>query len=81
MHFGDQPITLGRDPKNALVLRDEGISQVHAEVRLEGTRLHLRDLGSKNGTFVNDERIVSRMLEAGDVIGLGGETRILFQAA
>jgi pSer/pThr/pTyr-binding forkhead associated (FHA) protein len=78
--LGDEPVTLGRDPKNALVLKDEGVSQVHAELRLDGARFVLRDLGSRNGTFVNDERVISRQLEGGDVVGLGGETKLLFQA-
>ncbi len=68
-------LVLGRRPA-----QDEGrlgddpeISRRHARVsRGDDGRLQIRDLGSANGTFVNDERIdAPRVLEVGDVIRLG----------
>ena len=66
------PLRIGRAPSNDLVLSDDSVSWHHAQVWLEGGRPWVRDLGSRNGTFVNDERIRgSQRLEASDVLRLG----------
>jgi len=70
--LGDAPFTVGRAPGNDLVLADDAISWHHAQLWLEGGRPWVRDLGSRNGTFVNDERIRgSQQLSASDSVRLG----------
>ena len=48
---------IGRLPSNDIIIDDESCSRSHCEVRLEGTKWLLRDLGSRNGTFVNNSRV------------------------
>lgn len=66
------PITVGRDPKNDIVLDDRRVSRRHAEVRLRLGRYTLYDLQSTNGTFVNGRRIAEMVLSDQDRITIGG---------
>jgi EAL domain-containing protein (putative c-di-GMP-specific phosphodiesterase class I) len=62
------PFRVGRLPGLALTLTSESVSKEHADLFLcEGT-LHVRDLGSKNGTFVNSERVGEASLREGDIL-------------
>ncbi|MET7420126.1 FHA domain-containing protein [Dactylosporangium sp. NPDC005555] len=66
------PATLGRDGATAaVVLEDRDISRRHARLELAGDDLLLTDLGSTNGTFVNDERVTRRVLVTGDRLRIG----------
>src|ERR1043165_7209688 len=47
---------IGRDPAADIVLADQTVSKKHARVINEGQRARLIDLGSSNGTFVNDRK-------------------------
>ena len=69
--FDGRPLTIGRAPDNRLVVRDGRASRHHA--RIDGRRgtLVLSDLGSTNGSFVNDRRVESVALGAGDRIRIG----------
>ena len=67
-----EPITVGRDPKNDIVLDDRRVSRRHAEVRLRLGRYTLYDLQSTNGTFVNGRRIAEMVLSDEDRIAIGG---------
>lgn len=51
------PITAGRDPNTGIVLRDEKASRQHATFHKEGADWLITDLGSSNGTWLNDERL------------------------
>ncbi len=62
---------VGREPTNTLVLNDIKVSRRHAVVRWEGDHFIVRDMGSRNGTFVNDARIEHATLEDGDIIRIG----------
>ncbi len=51
--FDDFPvISIGRNPENVVVIPDQEVSRKHAELSIDGARIVLRDLKSKNGTFV-----------------------------
>ena len=68
-------IGLGRHPLSDVRFdteRDLDVSSRHAAIVRHGAAFSLRDLGSKNGTFVNGERITGDVvLQDGDVIGFG----------
>ncbi len=66
------PFIIGRDTDCNLKLTDKWISRHHSEIRLSGEHLWIRDLESKNGTFVNQEAInQAELLEPGDHISIG----------
>jgi len=64
--------TIGRHPANLVVVADPSVSSHHAElVRTPHGRYLLRDLCTRSGTFVGDERIVERFLVDGDLVRVG----------
>lgn len=71
--IGGGPITIGRAKTAHLALHeDTKVSHVHARVLpMENERFILEDLGSTNGTFVNDERIEQIPLRSGDLVRIG----------
>lgn len=71
-------MTVGTLESNDVVLDADGVSRVHAVLERFGDTWSVRDLGSRNGTFVNGARIIGdRALQAGDEILLG-RLRLLF---
>ena len=72
-------MTVGTLESNDVVVDAEGVSRVHAVFERFGDAWCVRDLGSRNGTFVNGGRIVGeRALHSGDEIVLG-RLRLLFR--
>ena len=71
----DEPVTVGRQLGNVLTLKDDRVSRFHAVVEFRRGVLGVRDLGSRNGTLVNGERIEKgRRLKTGDQVTIGGTT-------
>jgi diguanylate cyclase (GGDEF)-like protein len=64
---------IGRDAKTGLELEDDSVSRRHALIERFGDDYRLTDLHSKNGTFVNDQRIESHILAKGDRIRFGNQ--------
>ena len=65
-------VTLGRDEGNQVVLDDAAVSRVHARVDCTDGGVSITDLGSRNGTLVNGERVETALLKPGDVVAVGG---------
>src|SRR5512140_945689 len=64
--------SLGRHPNNSIQLLDKIVSKEHCIIELRSDHWVLRDLGSLNGTFVNNERVRGEApLKHGDEIALG----------
>ena len=67
--------TVGREPGNVVRIDDDSVSARHAMLRHENGRWWLEDLGSTNGTYVNESRVTGRAsLQNGDIIQLGRVT-------
>lgn len=62
---------IGRGAHNALILADEAVSGEHAKFGFSDGEFYLHDLASRNGTFVNGERITRQVLHDGDVVQMG----------
>jgi hypothetical protein len=71
-------ITLGRRADNHIVIDDPMISRHHARITQQGSAFLLEDMGSANGTWVNNVRITSPVsLRPGDLIGLSQEVLLV----
>jgi len=68
-----QPFTtLGRSPANTIVVPDTFASAEHALISWRGGQWWLEDLGSRNGTQINDVSVTApTILSAGDVVSIG----------
>ena len=64
-------IYLGRDVKNDILLNDDSVSRRHAQIVRQPEGFVLRDLGSKNGTFINNLRIEEQLLKHDDILTFG----------
>jgi ABC-type multidrug transport system ATPase subunit/pSer/pThr/pTyr-binding forkhead associated (FHA) protein len=73
----ERQIVIGRDDSCDLVIDADNVSRRHAEISWQGGEAQLRDLGSRNGTRVNGERVSAAPLTAGDEIGIG-RFRVIF---
>ncbi len=75
--MGGRPLTLGRAPTNDVCIQDDRISWHHAMVWFEGGTLWIKDLGSRNGTHVDDQRISTpTALAAQSTVRLGPDLKL-----
>ena len=61
-------VTLGRSNKCDVQIDQESVSRAHSKIVNAGRAVRIRDLGSTNGTYVNDELVEERTLNDGDFI-------------
>jgi transcriptional regulator with GAF, ATPase, and Fis domain len=71
-------IRIGTAATNDLVLADDFVSRLHAEVQLLESGFRIRDLGSTNGTFMRGVQIVDAILRPGTTLQIG-RSKVLFQ--
>jgi general secretion pathway protein E len=67
----DSPVSIGRLPDNTIQSADDGLSRNHAVIERYGEGWRLRDLGSRNGTKVNGNRVAEARLRHGDIVKAG----------
>lgn len=77
--LGGQRVTLGKASGNAIALEhDDTVSRLHAVFENLGSAWSIRDMGSRNGTYLNGEKITAeRVLHSGDEVRVG-KSRLIF---
>ena len=72
--------TLGRHPESTIFFDDITVSRRHAEVALSANEAKVTDVGSLNGTYLNQRQInSSQQLAPGDVLQIGKFKLVYFQ--
>ena len=72
--------TIGRHPESSIFFDDITVSRRHAEVTLSGNEFKVTDVGSLNGTYLNQRQIdSSQQLVPGDVLQIGKLKLVYFQ--
>src|SRR5436190_8809182 len=71
IELSPDPMTIGRASACNIRIGDAGVSSKHAKIWCEDGEYFLMDLGSTNGTFVNDRDVDREKLNDGDVITFG----------
>jgi hypothetical protein len=66
-----QRMLFGRKEDCQVRIPVSSVSREHCELKVEDTRVTIRDLGSSNGTYINGERVQEHQLSAGDLIAVG----------
>jgi len=74
----EDEISIGREPDNQISLLDSLVSRRHCIIQKNGERFLLRDLDSRNSTFVNQVPVNERLLADGDEIRIG-KSILIFQ--
>jgi len=72
--LNQEETTIGRKPENDIHIDNLAVSGRHARVLMIGGKAILEDLGSTNGTFVNNKRITKHVLQHGDNVLIGKHT-------
>jgi pSer/pThr/pTyr-binding forkhead associated (FHA) protein len=83
IEFDKDNMLIGRSKDHHIVINDKGVSNPQARIRLilepnEEPHFVIWDLGSTNGTLVNDEAVIKHTLQDGDHLLLG-ETELVFK--
>jgi predicted component of type VI protein secretion system len=71
IELGDDPITMGRSPDADVPILDERASRTHCGIRLWDGEYYVKDLKSKNGTYINNEKVEMSRIKPGDKIRIG----------
>ncbi len=73
----DGPVIIGRQAGATLQISNASVSRRHAMIEKDGEKFFIADLGSRNGTFVNDVPVKKRELQHGDRVRIG-ESQFFF---
>jgi len=76
-----ESITIGRNDDNTVVIDNLAVSGYHARIDHAGTDFILTDLQSTNGTFINNEKVVTHKLQHGDKIIIGKHVLLFVSSA
>jgi hypothetical protein len=75
-------ISIGREASNGIQINDAEISRRHARLQFQGGKYVIEDLGSTNGTYVNEQRLAAPyVLKQGDVVSFGEQIVLGFESS
>jgi len=74
---GRTSVTFGRTPEADICIPETKISRIHAEIRLWDSDYVIKDLNSRNGLYVNGNKVLVAVLKVGDIIRIGGHEFML----
>jgi len=69
--FGTERCSIGSAAGNDVVIEDPTLSRCHCELRVDARGVRVRDLGSRNGTFVDGTRVIEGFLRSGSLLRMG----------
>lgn len=69
--ISEERTSIGRSPESEIFLDDVTVSRSHAVIERNGSTFALNDLGSLNGTYINNQSLKSSPLNCGDEIQIG----------
>ena len=72
------PTTIGRSRTNYIQIDDAESSRVHVRIKKRGKLYILEDLESRNGTYVNGDKVINTTINSGDKILIGSTELIFF---
>lgn len=73
-------LIIGRDINSHIVINDAEISRKHTQLKMQSGGYVIEDLGSTNGTFVNDQRLMGpHLLKHGEIVTLGDNVKLAFE--
>ncbi|HEY0136777.1 MAG TPA: FHA domain-containing protein, partial [Nannocystis sp.] len=71
----DGELVIGRADDASITVQDDRVSRHHTRLVVRGPEsVHVEDLGSKNGTWINGRRVATAELQNGDTLQVGNET-------
>ena len=70
-------LLVGRSADCGLFLVSEAVSRKHAELTVSAGEVRVRDLGSRNGTFINEKPVQDGLIVVGDRVKFGQTTYVL----
>src|SRR5262245_4163813 len=74
--LSEPEVSIGREPSNQVALLDSSVSRRHCLIRREEGQFKIKDLQSRNSTFVNGVPITERVLASGDEIRVGNSVLV-----
>ena len=69
--ISEERTSIGRSPESEIFLDDVTVSRSHAVIERNGSAFALNDLGSLNGTYINNQSLKTSPLNCGDEIQIG----------
>jgi two-component system nitrogen regulation response regulator NtrX len=75
----DKSYRIGSKPDNEIVLPQNDVSRHHAILRVRDGNFHITDLDSKNGTFVNGQKVAAADFNCGDMIGVSSARLVVVE--
>lgn len=69
--ISEERTSIGRSPESEIFLDDVTVSRSHAVIERNGSTFSLNDLGSLNGTYINNQSLKTSPLSSGDEIQVG----------